>query len=183
MSQTDLRLIAAAEPTDLVPEVRAALAQLSKSNDNGVGFVVTRSGVMWVRANLRDAKTFHLCSGDVAPWTGELTPFWDRENRVLSFGGQIIRRYIRSSPNQEAVLQAFEEQGWPYRIDDPLPQDHEVVPKVRLHDTIRWLNLKHESRLLRFLGDGTGEGVCWKKLASGSLVLHRDSAEELRRAA
>ena len=118
-----------------------------------------------------------------APSIRDFTPLWDRDNRVLTFGGQIVRRYGRSSPNQETVLQTFEEQGWPYRIDDPLPYSAEVAPKLRLHDTIRWLNLKQESRLLRFLGDGTGEGVCWKLLATSGLSLHREADEELRRAA
>ena len=145
---------------------------------------MTRSGVLWVRADAHDPTTFHLCSGgDARPRPADFTPLWDRDNRVLSFGGQIVKRFGRSSPNQEAVLQAFEEQGWPCRIDDPLPYCDEVAPKPRLHDTIRWLNLKHECRLLRFLGDGTGEGVCWKLVANRGLILHGGPAEELRPAA
>ena len=181
--QTQLRFVRTAAAIDLAPEIRDALARLAKYNDNGVCFLVNRSGVLWVRADARDPTIFHLCNGNRTPPAAELAPHWDRENRVLSFGGQIVKRFGRSSPNQEAVLQAFEEQGWPYRIDDPLPYCDKVVPKVRLHDTIRWLNLKHECRLLRFLGDGTGEGVCWKLVAIRGLILHGDTAEELRPAA
>jgi hypothetical protein len=182
MGQKQLRLSGAAA-IEIAPEIRAALARLAKDKDQGACFLVTRSGVMWVTADAHDPTTFHLCRGADARPSRDFIPLWDRDNRTLSFGGQIVRRYGRSSPNQEAVLQAFEEQGWPYRIDDPLPYSAEVAPKPRLHDTIRWLNLKHECRLLRFLGDGTGEAVCWKLVASSGLFLHGDSADELRPAA
>jgi hypothetical protein len=56
---------------------------------------------------------------------------------------------------------AFEEDGWPPRIDDPLPQKLNQDPKSRLHDTIKCLNRNHRKRLIRFSGDGTGEGVVW----------------------
>ena len=66
------------------------------------------------------------------------------------------------SPNQEAVLAAFEEEGWPHRIDDPLRFQVELGPKYRLHYTIRRLNRSQQQRLIRFFGDGTGVGVCWQ---------------------
>ncbi len=183
MAQTQLRLVAAPPEIDIVPEVRAALARLAKDTDPGACFLVTRSGVLRVTNDAHDPTTFHLCSGGDARPTSDFTPLWSRDNRVLSIGGQVVKRYGRSSPNQEAVLQAFQEQGWPCRIDDPLPYSAEVPPKPRLHDTIRWLNLNHEYPLLRFLGDGTGEGVCWKLVASRGLILHGDPPEELRPAA
>ena len=64
--------------------------------------------------------------------------------------------------NQETVLAAFEEEGWPRRIDDPLPPRGALVPKYRLHFTIQCLNQGQLSQLIRFFGDGTGEGVCWE---------------------
>ena len=62
------------------------------------------------------------------------------------------------------VLSVFEEEGWPRHIDDPLPHVENLEPKRRLHDTIQCLNRKHRVSLLRFLGDGTGLGVCWEDL-------------------
>jgi hypothetical protein len=183
MNRAQLRLVGAETVNDIAAEIRAALVSLERDEDKGSGFVVTHSGVLWVRADPRDPTTFHLRYGDDARPAKNFTPHWDGTNRVLSFGGQIIRRYGRSSPNQETVLRAFQEQDWPYRIDDPLPHDDEVVPKLQLHDTIRWLNQKQECRLLRFQGDGTGEGVCWKPVAKSGLILHCDSANELHRAA
>lgn len=101
----------------------------------------------------------------------DVRPRWDRRDRVLYLGEQSVKRYGRPSPNQEMILVSFEEEGWPRHIDDPLPPSREVVPKSRLHDTIKWLNRGQENRLLRFLGDGSGEGVCWEIPASGTLAI------------
>ena len=60
-----------------------------------------------------------------------------------------------------AILAAFEEEGWPSRIDDPLPPQPEQDSKRRLSDTIKCLNRKQASPLIHFRGDGTGEGVVW----------------------
>jgi hypothetical protein len=65
------------------------------------------------------------------------------------------------------VLNAFEEEGWPARIDDPLPPHSDQDPKRRLNDTIKCLNRKQVRELLRFHGDGSGEGILWEVLPSG----------------
>jgi hypothetical protein len=67
--------------------------------------------------------------------------------------------------NQEVVLAALEEQGWPGRIDDPLPPSHNTDPRTRLHDTIKALNRNQVKRLPSFQGGGTGRGVIWRPLA------------------
>jgi hypothetical protein len=110
-------------------------------------------------------------------------PRWDRESHVLYLGQQVVKRYKRPSPNQDIVLSAFEEEGWPGRIYDPLPPKDEVVTKNRLHATIKWLNLNQETRLLRFRGDGTGEGVCWERVDAGTLTISAYAAKELPPAA
>ncbi len=78
---------------------------------------------------------------------------------------------------------AFEEEGWPHRIYDPLPPKGETNPKIRLHETIKWLNRNRENPLLRFLGDGTGEGLCWEPVAISTLGLHGHAPKKLRLAA
>ena len=40
-------------------------------------------------------------------------PHWDAELRELSADGRLIKRYRTRAANQEAVLTAFEEEGWP----------------------------------------------------------------------
>ena len=73
-------------------------------------------------------------------------PHWDHTDGTLYVGEQVIKRFRHRSPNQEIILTAFQEEGWPWRIDDPLPPSPDVVPKRRLHDTIKWLNRHQEIR-------------------------------------
>ena len=68
---------------------------------------------------------------------------------------------------------AFEEDGWPARIDDPLPPAKKIDAKQRLHDTIKNLNRNQKQRLIRFMGDGTGQGVRWKPILNGDLSATR----------
>jgi hypothetical protein len=89
-------------------------------------------------------------------------PIWDPARRELRVGNLLVKKFVVRAANQEAVLAAFEEEHWPYHIDDPLPQRNGRDPKQRLHDTIIKLHRGQVHRLMRFRGDGTGEGVCWE---------------------
>ena len=99
-----------------------------------------------------------------APVVDELchTPQWDCEDRILYVGEMVVKEYRVLSPNQEAVLSAFQEEGWPHYIDDPLSPVPDQNPKQRLRDTIRCLNANQKNQLVRFRGDGTGERVRWE---------------------
>jgi hypothetical protein len=112
-------------------------------------------------------------------------PQWDAEHRALRVGEWVVKEYRVPCRNQEAVLAAFQEEGWPHRIHDPLPPHGDIEPKCRLHDTIKRLNRHHKDRLIRFRGDGTGEGVCWEYAESVTLALPIDAERKtkLRRAA
>ena len=43
-----------------------------------------------------------------------------------------------------------------------MPPDGEVHTKRRLHDTINSLNRCQKHSMIRFIGDGTGEGIRWE---------------------
>jgi hypothetical protein len=92
----------------------------------------------------------------------QLIPRWDELRRELLVDGQIVKRFRVPAPNQAAVLAAFEEESWPSRIFDPLPPQGDVSPKRRLHETIKALNGCRLARVIRFGGDGTGQGVLWE---------------------
>src|SRR5262249_20753115 len=98
------------------------------------------------------------------------TPSWDRDRRELRLGGVLVKRFKAPAPNQEAILAAFEEEGWPPRIDDPISPQLSQDPKHRLHDTINALNRHQKNRLVGFLGDGSGEGVRWESLGVPDVV-------------
>jgi hypothetical protein len=132
-------------------------------------FVLTSNGVVAARGSCQVSSdggkprpsAVHASDGsDTA--ASPPVPTWDAEKRVLCIDGQIVKRFKWHAMNQETVLAAFEEEGWPVRIDDPLPPQPEQDSKRRLSDTIKCLNRKQQNPLIHFRGDGTGEGVIWE---------------------
>jgi hypothetical protein len=89
------------------------------------------------------------------------TPTWDSDRQQLRVGRVIVKEFKVPAANQEAILAAFQEEGWCPRIDDPLAPKLNQDSKRRLHDTINSLNRNQKHSLVRFLGDGKGEGVRW----------------------
>lgn len=91
-----------------------------------------------------------------------MKPVWNSARRELWFGDRLIKRFRQPSANQESVLAAFQEEGWPEKVDDPLPFLPDSAAKKRLRDTVHSLNARHVTKdILRFEMDGTGQGVLW----------------------
>ena len=130
-------------------------------------FVLTQSGVSVARAlsnvsalgERRAVAAAGSTDGDEAKTPA---PRWDPHRHELCLGGRLVKQFKLPSPNQETILMAFEEEGWPPAIDDPLPPQPEQDPKRRLHDTVKALNRNQKHDLIRFKGNGTGEGVLWE---------------------
>ena len=140
-------------------------------------FVLSRKGMFLARAILELSGTDSAdddleednSNGSEQP-RRRLAPLWDAKRRELRFARKLLKRFRVPAPNQEAVLAAFQEEGWPNCIDDPLPPKGDLSPKRRLHDTIKALNRKHRQRppLIHFLGNGTGQNIVWElKIVSG----------------
>ena len=88
-------------------------------------------------------------------------PVWNEKRRELSIGNTVVKRFRQPARNQEAILAAFQEENWPFHIDDPLPGGENCAAQDHLHDTVRRLN-KQKVRLILFLSDGLGQGVTWE---------------------
>ncbi len=130
--------------------------------------VLTPAGVAMAReiGNVKrpvsaDTASVGICSIPAAE-IAVAQPRWDHQRRQLRLGSHLVKEFKLPSRNQETVLMAFEEDGWPPRIDDPLPPVAHVDPRRRLHDTIKALNRKQKQTLIRFRGDGSGEGIRWE---------------------
>jgi hypothetical protein len=124
-------------------------------------FVLTAIGAAWAEQLVREATQSEPSgerNGRSVP-IGD-RPQWDSERREFSFRGDILKQFRSPAPNQERVLAAFEEEGWPTRIDDPLPPHADQDSKRRLRDTIATLN--RGQKAIRFLADGLGQGVRWE---------------------
>jgi len=165
---------------------RAFNRQVSLRFGKRSAFVITSAGAAFIREfrkdsrhsirrdavepGLREADLQRIKVQQVANnhlgLNGNAQPRWDRDRRELRIGGKLVKVFKLPSPMQEAILMAFEEEHWPPRIDDPLPGHPEHLPKRRLHDTIKSLNRNQKNSLIRFMGDGTGEGIRWELVAS-----------------
>jgi hypothetical protein len=80
----------------------------------------------------------------------------------------LVKRFKQPAANQELILEAFQEEAWPSRIDDPLHPAFDQNSKQRLHSTISNLNRCQENRLIHFEGGGDGKSVCWRLLLAPS---------------
>jgi hypothetical protein len=133
--------------------------------DKRTCFVLTASGVAFARQTLGQSLAPIEANNDPTARLDQDQPGlpeWDKERQELRLGGVVVKQFKVPAPNQELILAAFQEEGWPPRIDDPLPPQSGQDSKRRLHDTIVTLNRNHKHALIHFLGDGTGQGVRWE---------------------
>ncbi len=84
-------------------------------------------------------------------------PAWDKERGELRVGSELAKRLQPKARNQILILCAFQECGWPWRVDDPLPHPPD---DQRLRQTVSDLN--DRLKILRFYCDGTGKGITWR---------------------
>jgi len=125
-------------------------------------FVLTPAGVAFARQTLGCRVDHPVFNGILPDQSPIKIPHWDRSRQRLTLAGLIVKEYKVPAGNQGSILDAFEEEGWPARVDDPLWLTPDIDPKRRLHDTINSLNRHQKHSLLRFLGDGTGTGIRWE---------------------
>jgi hypothetical protein len=132
---------------------------------NGTDRALTRS----VAATAGDAiHLFDEASANGTAADGSHSrPRWDALRRELSLDEVVIKRFRVPAPNQECILAAFQEEGWPDYIDDPLPKSNGTDPKARLHDAINRLNGRRAGNLIRFHGNGKGNGIGWRAVDRG----------------
>jgi hypothetical protein len=123
-------------------------------------FLLTEAGLPFAEAHAAPARALVPAPTlRVVPGT---EPVWDPDRQELRMGDAVVKQFKVPAPNQEIVLASFQEEGWPVRIDDPLPPLAGLEPKRRLHETITSLNRNRKRRLISFHGDGSGEGVRWQ---------------------
>ncbi|MEZ6098696.1 MAG: hypothetical protein R3E01_06965 [Pirellulaceae bacterium] len=95
----------------------------------------------------------------------ECRPRWNRHDRELYYGDQLVKKFSVPAKNQELVLTAFEEEEWPQHIDSPLPPAKSgEAASVRLRDTIKRLNQGHQAKYVTFHGNGSGSQIVWHRI-------------------
>jgi hypothetical protein len=147
------------------PRFQDAPAPMTHPSSHGAAqvYTLTDAGAAFVEEVL---VTVESKKGFTAPpgnnHAPHAKPHWDAERRELSYRGVIVKRFHKPAPNQELILAAFEESGWPQRIDDPLPPQGDIVPSVRLHDTLGRLNRTLQNSIIHFGQNGNGQVIYWR---------------------
>lgn len=97
-----------------------------------------------------------------SPAAAPPTPKWDAARHELRLGDLVIKHFRRPAPTMELILSAFEEEGWPSVIHDPLPGGYSENPKRRLHHAVRNLNNMQSPHGIHFYVNGHGEEIHWE---------------------
>lgn len=101
---------------------------------------------------------------------------WNRELGELTIDGQLARRIARpkQAKNVTKILEAFQEDGWPVRIDSPFEADE--AGRTRLRETGSQLNVQLTG--IKFEADGTGEGVRYRLIPVQQTADVQSSADD-----
>jgi hypothetical protein len=173
LSENDLRLLVRLQLVEHASEIVAANATARRFRPTGPltfsersCFILTVNGSRAAHLNCKALRSnerpgYEIANGASAG-SPSLVPSWDAELRTLKFRGRVVKRFARPAINQALVLSAFEEERWAIRIDDPLAPHPTQDVKRRLCDTIKCLNQGQDNSLVRFRGDGSGEGILWE---------------------
>jgi hypothetical protein len=91
-----------------------------------------------------------------------LRPGWDREARELRLGDVRILALTRSAPDEQHLLDVFQEDNWARKVDNPFGAPTAKQAHEKLRNVVKKLNRK--GSCIRFHLDGTGEAVTWELL-------------------
>lgn len=135
------------ETTDHSAETRSFRAVRNLALGSRSCFILTAAGAA-------------LNAGTAAPSADK--PVWDQDRRELRFGVAVVKRFTQRAGVQEAILAAFEEEGWPGRIDDPLPPLPDQDAPSRLRSAVNNLNRPRRPSPIRFGVCNLGTGIFWR---------------------
>ncbi len=140
-------------------------ARADRARDQEAGGYSVMVGI-WEPTTEREDRAAESADADAGPVARSLT-YWDADARELWLDGELVKRYRQDAPSQWRILAAFQEEGWPPSIDDPLPGSSDRDPKERLHHTVRNMNRGQGDKGIHFGVGGLGERVFWRPAGSG----------------
>ncbi len=154
-------------------------------------FVLTESGIALANELRGEGNTNTDCAdlqlvrnstGNAGEPQQSHEPRWDGHRRELRIASVLVKRFTVPDLDQETVLFAFDEQNWPARIDNPLPDsplpgskstdctptdstptDGGASPcSKRLQAAVLRLNRGQKQRWIQFHADEEARAVCWE---------------------
>jgi len=105
-------------------------------------------------------------------------PNFDRYHRILTVDGIFVRQFLRDAENQMRILNAFQDQHWPHRIDNAFPRAKPGDPNRRPSDAVSDLNRNYKHKLIHFWVEKGTRGICWKRIPPAQETAHRPSAPD-----
>jgi hypothetical protein len=120
-------------------------------------------GILRAEVDRSDAVPTPPAPTAACPSKQDDKPVWNSETGELTIDGGVAKRIknLRRAVNITLILSAFEEEGWPLRITDPLPHASEKKRCERLGDALKSLN---DSLIgIKFRRDGSTEGIRWER--------------------
>jgi hypothetical protein len=130
--------------------LRTVLSSLALITDDGEAVALTEGGRTLARLLAGLDRPIPTFAGDTLRW-----------------GGAVILRLRCDASNQSTLLAAFQEDGWPTEIDDPLPGGGGVSARDRLHNTVQSLMKRMPPDTIRFALAKGGAAVCWMAEGTG----------------
>lgn len=109
-----------------------------------------------------DSQTYRQFLDALGGGPGEgRRPRWIARTGELWFDGEVVRhiRHVARATNVVRILAAFEESGWPQRIDDPITSGGESDQRRRAIESLN----KGLTRI-RFSCTGDGESFGWEEI-------------------
>jgi hypothetical protein len=88
-------------------------------------------------------------------------PNWNADTGELSIDGENVRTVARRAKSIRPILDAFQREGWPRRIDDPLPYKDWYATRIQEACD----SLRKDLSSIDFRPDGSGKGVTWHLVA------------------
>jgi hypothetical protein len=125
-------------------------------------FILTERGGDFARVPAPDRADADAPGPQAA---ARVVPYWDGARR-LYLGSTLVKHFRQDAPAQTTILSAFQEEGWPARVANPLADQGDRGSAERAHDAVNRLNRGQKVRRLRFRIEGGGEQVCWELLAT-----------------
>jgi hypothetical protein len=128
-------------------------------------FALAEAGYSFIQSLSRNGSPIDSAALESAAdqWLlGRLIPRYVADGRVFTWGAHVLKEFRNPAPNQVALVEHAEKQGWPSWMDDPLPRVSKSGAKVRLRYTVEDLNKFQRPYLVHFKLDGTGRRWGWE---------------------
>lgn len=89
------------------------------------------------------------------------SPSWDSAAHTLFWQGAAAHHFRKEAPDQELILDEFQNAGWPSFLEISDLENNRTISKKRLRITVMNLNTSLKDAV-HFRLEGSGRRICWE---------------------